>query len=189
MRRPSPALVIACLALFAALGGSAIAAHKYLITSMNQIAPKVRKSLAGTPGPTGPQGPAGPAGKNGAPGKDGAAGKDGTNGTDGKDGKDGANGSARAYATVTSTGAFAAVGKDIGSSQRKFEGVYCVSFGGGITPSNSIVIALPIYGGNKVFLQYDPASNAECTAPNSFAIEAHDAAGNLKDTGFFVMVP
>ncbi len=192
MRRPSPALVIACLALFVALGGSAIAAHKYLITSVNQIAPKVRKSLTGAQGPVGPQGPAGPAGKAGSDGKPGAAGKDGTNGTNGTDGtngKNGVDGSARAYATVSSSGAFTAVGKNVGSAQRKFEGVYCVSFGGGIAPSNSIVIAMPIYGGNKVFMQYDPAANAECTAPNSFAIEGHDAAGNLKDSGFYVMVP
>jgi hypothetical protein len=186
MRRPSPALIVACLALFLALGGSAIAAHKYLITSANQIAPKVRKALQGAQGPAGPQGPAGQAGKPGAPGKDGS---NGTNGTDGAPGKNGADGSARAYATVTSSGGFAAVGKNVGTAQRKFEGVYCVSFGGGIAPNNSIVIAMPIYGGNKVFLQYDPASDAECTAPNSFAIEAHDAAGNLKDSGFFVMVP
>jgi hypothetical protein len=111
------------------------------------------------------------------------------NGTDGSNGKNGVDGSDRAYATVNSSGAFTAIGKNVGSAQRKFEGVYCVSFGGGITPSNSIVIAMPVYSGNKVFLQYDPASNAECTAPNSFAIEAHDAAGNLKDSGFVVMVP
>ena len=187
MRQPSPALVIACLALFVALGGSAIAAHKFLITSVNQIAPKVRKTLQGAQGPVGAQGPAG---KAGADGKTGAAGKDGAPGAEpGTPGKNGVDGSARAYATVTSTGAFTGVGKSTGSAQRKFEGVYCVSFGGGIAPSNSIVMALPIYGGNKVFLQYDPASNGECTAPNSFAIEAHDAAGNLKDTGFYVMVP
>jgi hypothetical protein len=189
MRKPSPALVIACVALFVALGGTAIAAKHYLITSVNQISPKVRKSLQGTPGPAGP---AGAAGKNGADGKNGLSGKDGTNGTNGTNGTDGTNGvdgTARAFATVSSSGGFTGNGKDVGSAQRLFPGVYCVSFGSGIAPSNSIIMAMPVYTGNKVFMQYDSATNHECTAPNSFAIEAHGAGGNLEDTAFFVLVP
>jgi hypothetical protein len=60
--------VAASLALFFALGGTAIAAKHYLITSTNQIKPSVlsqlrgRTGAAGSQGPGGPQGPAGPAG-------------------------------------------------------------------------------------------------------------------------------
>jgi hypothetical protein len=67
-RRPSPATVLSAVALFFALGGTAIAAHHYLITSTNQIKPNVLKKLKGNagqngaPGPVGPQGAAGPAG-------------------------------------------------------------------------------------------------------------------------------
>ena len=39
IRRPSPGIVVALVALFFALGGSAIAAHHYLITSTGQIKP------------------------------------------------------------------------------------------------------------------------------------------------------
>jgi hypothetical protein len=72
--RPSPAVLIAGLALLLALGGSAVAARRYLITSTGQIKPSVLHKLhgargpagpagaPGVPGPAGPQGPAGPAG-------------------------------------------------------------------------------------------------------------------------------
>lgn len=175
-------MIVACIALFVALGGTAIAANHYLITSVGQISPKVRKKLTG---PAGAQGPAGAAGKNGT---NGTNGNNGTPGAPGAPGKPGADGSARAYATVNAAGAFTGNGKSTGSAERRFEGVYCVSFGGGIAPSNSLIFAFPIYEGNKVFLQYDPSSNDECQGTNQFAIEAHDAAGNLKNTAFMVMV-
>ena len=48
-RRPSPATLIAILALFVALGGTAIAANRYIITSPSQIKPSVLRTLAATP--------------------------------------------------------------------------------------------------------------------------------------------
>jgi len=59
-RRLSPAGVIATLALVLALGGSALAAKHYIITSTGQIKPNVIKKLRGRRGAPGPQGPAGP---------------------------------------------------------------------------------------------------------------------------------
>src|SRR6187399_358703 len=73
-RRPSPAMAVAVLALVLALGGSAIAAKKYLITSTKQISPSVLKKLKGAQGLAGP---AGTAGATGAKGDAGPAGKDG----------------------------------------------------------------------------------------------------------------
>jgi hypothetical protein len=70
-RRPSPALVIACLALFIALGGTAVAAHHFLITSTRQIKPSVLRALHGAKGAQGPPGLQGPAG---TPGPQGPAG-------------------------------------------------------------------------------------------------------------------
>jgi hypothetical protein len=67
-RRPSVTTVIACMALFFALGGSALAASKYLITSRSQIKPSVLKSLQGSKGAAGKAGPPGPAGAAGAAG-------------------------------------------------------------------------------------------------------------------------
>src|ERR1700681_3390243 len=99
MHRPrlSSITAIAVLALFLALGGTAIAAHRYVITSTSQIAPRVLKKLredfgatrpavavgtAGAQGPAGIQGLAGPAGPAGAKGS-GATGPAGLNGLEG----------------------------------------------------------------------------------------------------------
>jgi hypothetical protein len=49
-RRPSPSTLIALVALFFALGGSAVAASRYLITSTSQIKPSVLKTIRGAPG-------------------------------------------------------------------------------------------------------------------------------------------
>ena len=54
--RPSPAMIVALIALFLALGGTGIAAHHYLITSTNQIKPSVLTQLEGKSEPTGTQG-------------------------------------------------------------------------------------------------------------------------------------
>jgi hypothetical protein len=67
-RKPSSATVIALLALFIALGGTAIAARPYLITSTSQIKPSVFKKLRGRTGLRGPTGPAGAAGATGRTG-------------------------------------------------------------------------------------------------------------------------
>lgn len=74
-RRPSATTAIALLALFFALGGTAVAARHYLITSTSQIKPSVLRQLMGasglaqgTPGAAGPQGPAGPTGPQGPAG-------------------------------------------------------------------------------------------------------------------------
>jgi hypothetical protein len=64
--RPSPATVIALLALFFAVSGSAVAAFK--ITSTKQISPAVLKKLKGNAGPRGLPGPAGPTGSQGPAG-------------------------------------------------------------------------------------------------------------------------
>jgi hypothetical protein len=85
-RRPSPAMLIAVLALFMAMGGSALAAHHYLINSTRQINPRVLKALKGRRGDTGRRGPLGPVGPNGPRGPQG---KEGPSGKEGKPGKTG----------------------------------------------------------------------------------------------------
>ncbi len=86
MRRPSPASIIASVALFFALGGTAIAAHQYLITSTKQIKPSVLKKLKGNVGKTGATG------REGLPGREGSQGKEGKEGSQGKEGKEGSQG-------------------------------------------------------------------------------------------------
>jgi len=102
-RRPSPAMVVACLALLVALGGTSIAAVNQLVPR-NSVGsaqlqfgavtnPKIRDNAVNSAkvanrslrrsdfalgqlpaGPTGPQGPAGPPGAAGAAGAPGPAG-------------------------------------------------------------------------------------------------------------------
>lgn len=84
----SPAVVISLVALFFSIGGSALAASHYLITSPNQIKPSVLTKLKGNTGPKGPtgatgrQGPQGATGATGAQGPKGDTGATGTQGTD-----------------------------------------------------------------------------------------------------------
>jgi hypothetical protein len=75
-------LIVACIALIAALGGSAIAAGK-LTSKQKKEVEKIAKKYAGKPGAPGATGPAGPPGAKGDPGAPGAAGTNGTNGTNG----------------------------------------------------------------------------------------------------------
>jgi len=77
LKRPSPTLVIASLALFIAMTGTSIAANKYLITSTKQIKPSVLKQLKGAKGAKGPRGAQGSAGASGVAGATGATGASG----------------------------------------------------------------------------------------------------------------
>ena len=74
LRKLSPTFVIAFVALFLALGGGAVAANHYLITSTKQIKPSVLKHLKGARGPRGNQGIQGAKGDTGATGTTGAKG-------------------------------------------------------------------------------------------------------------------
>jgi hypothetical protein len=93
--RPSPALVVAVVALIAAVGGTAIAQNAgYIITSAKQIKPSVKKTLKGKRGPRGFRGPAGAVGPQGGPG---VAGANGTNGATGATGATGPRGPSDGY--------------------------------------------------------------------------------------------
>lgn len=77
-RWPSPAMIVALFALTLSMGGGvALAAKHYLITSTNQISPKVLTKLKGN------QGPQGSRGSQGGKGDTGTTGTNGTNGTNG----------------------------------------------------------------------------------------------------------
>lgn len=92
--RPSPAIVIALLALLVATTGVSWAASPgpSAKTASSAGPAKAANSLRGKRGKRGLQGPVGPAGANGKNGKDGINGTNGTNGV---------NGTALGYATVS----------------------------------------------------------------------------------------
>jgi hypothetical protein len=89
LRRFSYGGVVSTLALFLALTGGAYAAGRYLITSTQQISPKVLHALEGE---RGPRGHTGPAGAPGAQGTNGGAGAQGAQGVQGPRGDTGARG-------------------------------------------------------------------------------------------------
>jgi hypothetical protein len=73
-------LVVACVALIAAVGGTALAANGVLTGKQKKEVEKIAKKFAGKPGSAGAPGANG---TNGAKGDTGTPGKDGTNGTNG----------------------------------------------------------------------------------------------------------
>lgn len=91
-------MVVALLALFVALGGTGLAASRYLITSTSQIKPSVLHALRATQGPPGPQGTQGlqglpgPQGPQGPQGVQGSQGPQGPRGATGEKGKEGPTG-------------------------------------------------------------------------------------------------
>jgi hypothetical protein len=135
--RPSPALVVACLALLVALGGTSIAAVSQLaknsvgtpqLKNNAVVSSKVRNgSLLAADFkqgqlPSGPQGPQGPQGEKGDRGEPGAP------------------GSARAYATMRPDECFGTGGactiynvKGISSIRRIATGTYCVAPASGLS--------------------------------------------------------
>lgn len=112
VRKPSPALVVALVALFVAMSGSAVAATTFLVhtdniadgavtghkiangaVGINKLARKVQVALARAGEPRGTvSGAQGPSGSQGAPGQNGQAGQNGQNGHDGQNGNDGRDG-------------------------------------------------------------------------------------------------
>jgi len=86
LRKPSPTFAIAVLALFMALGGTAVAATHFLITSTSQIKPSVLRELRGRAGARGDTGTTGAQGATGSDGKTGAAGEPGHEGQPGVSG-------------------------------------------------------------------------------------------------------
>jgi hypothetical protein len=150
-RRPSPGTAVAILALFFAMGGTAIAAHHYLITKTSQIKPSVLKALkgyAGAKGATGPSGPPGPAGSTGPTGPTGPAGSAGT---------PGAPGTARAYASVSDFDEFESTPKGFSSVERPETGVYCLT----PSPGSGINVEHP---NAVVSVEWDESSGEELLA-------------------------
>jgi collagen triple helix repeat protein len=84
-------MVVALVALFLALGGTGLAASRFIITSTSQIKPNVLRALRGTQGPPGAPGAPGSPGPPGAQGQ-GLQGLQGPQGGQGPQGAEGAVG-------------------------------------------------------------------------------------------------
>lgn len=79
LKLPSPAMIVACIALFAAMGGTGYAAGQFAHRATASTA-KTKRGPRGKRGPAGPQGPQGPTGARGATGAAGARGERGETG-------------------------------------------------------------------------------------------------------------
>jgi Collagen triple helix repeat (20 copies) len=130
-RHPSPALIIASIALLLALTGSAVAAGHFIITTTKQISPNVLHALGGKRGPRGYRGPAGP---SGTPGTQGAQGIQGTQGAPGAPGAPGTD--LKYYGEVIASGlAETGVGDNF-TVVRLSTGVYQLAFPLSIAPTD-----------------------------------------------------
>jgi hypothetical protein len=143
--RPSPAMVIASIALLVALGGTSIAAVSQLgANSIGKV--QLKNNAVGSPevinrsllavdfkqgqlprGPRGLQGPRGPQGLQGAPGLPGAAGAPGATGPAGPAGP-GAK-----WALVNADGAIVAQSGGISVTSHPSDGQYILDFGSAVT--------------------------------------------------------
>ena len=198
--RVSPALIVAMLALFVALTGTAVSASGLItgkqiknssITGLDvknkSLTPKDFKgSVRGPRGLTGPKGDKGDKGDTGAPGAPGAA---------------GAAGTARAYAVVIRTPSVSIDTTYVRGSgwavTRPSTGVYCVTPPAGINPANTPAIVTIDWGNSSGFdlLAYWVKLNpfAPCTA-SQYHIRTYDfAAGGAPvlsdDVSFAVTIP
>ena len=126
-RLPTPSIVVASVAVFIALSGSAVAATGLIDTKgiatgavtsakikngaikLADLNAATRASLRSGPGATGATGTPGTSGSNGANGPNGPNGANGVDGDDGDDGDDGSDGADGILAPLSATGGLTAL--------------------------------------------------------------------------------
>ena len=132
--RPSPAMIVACVALTVALGGGSYAATN--TTTLSKAGVKAAKSNAQAAGPRGPRGFRGPRGLRGLPGPKGAPGAPGPAGPAGPAGAAGASATAL-WAMIDSNGTLIR-NKGVTSAQKLGTGQYQVIFNQAVTNCTSL---------------------------------------------------
>ncbi len=195
--RPTPATVIACLALVDALSGTSYAAVAKLLPKNSvgsaqvingslqtiDLSKKARTALKGQRGPRGTQGLQGATGATGATGAKGDKGDPGTPGADG---------TAVAYAHVLPTGTLDATqSKNIVSVARPLNGFYCFDLS--ITPKNAVA-TIVTYDGTSTYTGFigvdirPGLSGTSCPATQSDAlVRVFDAANSgLMNAPFYI---
>jgi hypothetical protein len=175
IHRPSPALAVALLALFIALGGTGFAAtHFQKPGSVNAKAAKKTnrgpRGFRGFKGPRGPAGPKGPAGSAGAAGAPGAAGP---------------AGSALAYARVVNGVLDAANSKNVTVTQAMATGT-CLDVTTTQAPHN-VVAMIDNSGANPATTSVAGSVNPAAVGPNCPA--GSDAVITTVESGAFTPKP
>jgi hypothetical protein len=201
-RRPSPAFVLALIALLVATGGVSLAsggggssAPSATKASGAQANASKKKSKRGKKGPKGPAGPQGPAGAQGPAGPIGPTGPTGPKGADGVPGAVGA----LAYAHVSATGGVdssetynVATGGAPGTVRRTApgSGIYCIG-NTSFAPHNATVTP-DIAAGTSAIAQVQVviAGNPPDCANSGEKIEIKTATppGTLADMAFYITI-
>jgi hypothetical protein len=184
MRRhsPSPAMVIACLALFIALGGTGYAASGALSDGGSPQATVARRARRSTRGPRGFRGRTGPKGATGPAGPQGAAGAQGPAGT------------AKAFAVVSSAGrVIAGHVSNITDANitHPSVGIYCFNLTGiGISQGNSVPLVVADWSdpatGSADTMEVAARAESNICPTNQIEIKGYDSAAALADLGFVV---
>lgn len=195
---PSPAMGVALLALFVALGGtgyaagggfsgdgSGLRAEAAARRGVRRGARRVQRGPRGFTGARGPAGPQGTAGSTGAAGQRGAPGATGPQGP---------AGTAKAFASIASTGrvraghAFAITDANVSIRSR---GYYCLDLSGvGITTANAVPIASVDYSDDNtssgdVLAVISSSDFNNCTA-GQIGVRTYDDAGGFDPAGFTI---
>jgi hypothetical protein len=160
--------VAATLALVLAMGGGALAATHYLITSTKQISPHVLRQLRGHRGPQGRTGKQGPPGKPGGPrGRRGPEGPAGPPGLVGVQGPIGFTGPKGARGPEGPAGASALSPLPSGESE---SGLYSFNVGSSPSPVEYDAVSFPVLLGAaipKSNVEYVVAGTATANCPKS----------------------
>jgi hypothetical protein len=186
--RPSPAMVVASIALLVALGGTSIAAVSALprgsvgtpqlrnnaVTSVKVKNRSLRAvDFARGQLPAGAQGPEGPQGATGDPGPRGAKGEPG---------------SARAWAHVAADGTVLA-DANVTRTQKLLVGVYCVFLEPGIADLTTAGATVSPNQGSGVRVYASTAPGGCGPSPAGVQVNVWNGAGVLTDNAFTVVVP
>lgn len=179
-RLPSPALVIAILALIVALSGTAIAAKRYLITNTKQISPAALKQLTKLAAAQVKQGPAGAAGAAGATGAAGAAGLNGERGAPGP-------GAVVYWAVVNPEGTLARHGSSQTSAERIEVGSYVVKFEADVSQC-AYEAAIGRADAENTENPGFATVVARAGEPHGVEVQTYNVGSELKDKGFHLAV-
>lgn len=198
-RRITPATVLAVIALILALGGSAIAAKRYIITNTQQISPAVLKKItamaaqqssAGSAGAGGAEGPKGPAGDKGATGDKGPEGPPGPQGPPGSGGGGSVSSGDAEWAVVNGTGTAARI-SDAGISAARREvgtvGSYLVTFPNDVTDC-AYEATIGLTGSTGASAPGTTTVVRYAEDEKKVLVETYDVAGNKADRGFHLAV-
>ena len=184
-RRPSPATVLSALALFFALGGTAIATKHYLITSTSQIKPSVLKALhgqSGNPGADGLPGAQGPQGPQGATGPQGPAGTPGASGA----------WATALWATVSAIGTLgdsSGVSGESSSYPNEFMADYIITFNRDVSHcARTATLSAPNNGESGEEPGQIAISDSSLRNPDSIEVFTYDASGHTQYRSFSVAV-